>query len=229
MDKIRVALADDQELFVDSLRIVLESRTSDIAVVGVAHDGDEAVELATSERPDVMLLDVRMPGRDGVQACRIIHEEQPVIRIVMLTTYDDDHYVRDAMKYGAVGYLLKSIPPSELIASIRVAHSGTIQISPEVAGKVLAENARELVSAASRTAIPEEVREMYDTLTARERDVVALLTKAYDNSQIAAALGIAEQTVKNYVHSIYSKFYVSSRMQLIRLIGRSENGTKGAY
>jgi DNA-binding NarL/FixJ family response regulator len=221
MDRTRVALVDDQELFVDSLQIVLESRTSDIEVVGVARDGAEAVELARRERPDVMLIDVRMPGMDGVEACRRIHEELPEIRVVMLTTYDDDHYVRDAIKYGAIGYLLKSIPPSELIASVRVARAGTIQISPEVATKVLTENARQLVSSTSRSAMPEDVREMYDTLTERERQVAALLIKAYDNAQIADALGIAEQTVKNYIHSIYSKFFVSSRMQLIQLMARA--------
>lgn len=218
MDKIRVALVDDQELFVESLNIVLESRTSDIEVVGVAYDGREAVSLAAEKAPDVMLIDVRMPGMDGVQACREIHQNNPAIRIVMLTTYDDDHYVRDAMKYGAIGYLLKSIPPSELIASVRVARAGTIQISPEVATKVLAEGAQDLVSTSSRATMPEEIREMYDTLTQREREVLALLTKAYDNAQIAAALEIAEQTVKNYVHAIYDKFYVKSRMQLIQLV-----------
>lgn len=221
MDKIRVALVDDQELFVDSLNIVLESRTSDIEVVGIAHNGDEAIELAERKEPDVMLIDVRMPGTDGVQACKAIHAADPSIRIVMLTTYDDDHYVRDAMKYGAIGYLLKSIPPSELIASVRVARAGTIQISPEVATKVLKENAQELLNARSDGALPEEIDEMYQTLTEREREVAALLTKAYDNAQIADALVIAEQTVKNHVHSIYSKFYVSSRMQLIQLLGQS--------
>lgn len=221
MDKIRVALVDDQELFVDSLNIVLESRTSDIEVVGIAHNGAEAIELAERTKPDVMLIDVRMPGTDGVQACKAIHEANPAIRIVMLTTYDDDHYVRDAMKYGAIGYLLKSIPPSELIASVRVARAGTIQISPEVATKVLRENAQELLNARTVGALPEEVDEMYQTLTDREREVAALLTRAYDNAQIAEALGIAEQTVKNHVHSIYGKFYVSSRMQLIQLLGRT--------
>lgn len=224
MAKIRVALVDDQELFVDSLNIVLESRTSDIEVVGVAHSGSEAIALAATAQPEVMLIDVRMPGIDGVQACKAIHEAHPTIRIVMLTTYDDDHYVRDAMKYGAIGYLLKSIPPSELIASVRVARSGTIQISPEVATKVLKENAQELLSARADGVLTEEVDEMYRTLTEREREVAALLTRAYDNAQIADALGIAEQTVKNHVHSVYSKFYVSSRMQLIQRLDRSRFG-----
>lgn len=225
MDKVRVALVDDQELFVDSLRIVLEARTSDIEVVGVARNGQEAIELATETSPDVMLIDVRMPVMDGVEACRRIHAQNKSIRIVMLTTYGDDHYVRDAMKYGAIGYLLKSMPPSELIASIRVATTGTIQISPEVATKVLKESAQELLNADRRPALEEDVQEMYDSLTEREREVVALLTKAYDNGQIADVLGIADQTVKNHVHAVYGKFFVNSRMQLIRLVSQAKPTT----
>jgi DNA-binding NarL/FixJ family response regulator len=220
MAKIRVLLVDDQKLFVDSLKIVLQSRTDDMDVVGVASNGEEAISMAGRHKPDVILLDVRMPGMDGVEAARILHERYPEIRIVMLTTYDDDEYVRDAIKYGAAGYLLKSIPPSELAASIRVAATGTIQISPEVAGKVLRDSAQVLIDSTGPDRLPQEIRELYETLTNREREVLALLTKAYDNHQIADALNIADQTVKNHVHAIYDKLYVSNRMQLIQLMNR---------
>ena len=220
MAKIRVLLVDDQKLFVDSLRIVLQSRTDDMEVVGVASNGQEAISMAAKHKPDVVLLDVRMPGMDGVEAAKILHERHPDVRIVMLTTYDDDEYVRDAIKYGAAGYLLKSIPPSELAASIRVAATGTIQISPEVAGKVLRDSAQELIDRTGPDRLPLEIRELYETLTNREREVLALLTKAYDNHQIADALNIADQTVKNHVHTIYEKLYVSNRMQLIQLMNR---------
>jgi DNA-binding NarL/FixJ family response regulator len=218
MSRIRVLLVDDQKLFVHSLRIVLESRTDDVEVVGVAYDGREAVEAVERTRPEVVLMDVRMPVMDGVEAARAVHERHPEVRVVMLTTYDDDHYVRDAMRHGAVGYLLKSIPPAELVASVRVARTGTIQISPEVAAKVLKESAQSLVQEEDRRLLPEDARELYASLTMREREVLALLTKAYDNRQIAEALSIADQTVKNHIHAIYDKLYVSSRMQLIQLM-----------
>jgi len=221
MSKIRVLLVDDQKLFVDSLRIVLESRADDMEIVGVADDGQKAIEIAEALNPDVVLMDVRMPVLDGVEATRRLMESRPNLKIVMLTTYEDDEYVRDAMKYGAVGYLLKSIPPSELAASIRVAATGTIQISPEVAGKALRESARALLDKTTPLDLPEGIRKLYETLTSREREVLKLLTKAYDNHQIADVLHIADQTVKNHVCAIYDKLYVSSRIQLIRLMSSS--------
>jgi len=219
MAKIRVLLADDQELFANSLRIVLESRTDDMDVVGVARNGREAADLVDTAGPDVILMDVRMPEMDGVEATRVIHEKHPNAKIVMLTTYDDDAYVNDALRFGAVGYLLKSIPPSELIASVRAASAGhAVQISPSIAAKLLKESARSLLEAQEQKTFSEEVRELYDTLTRRERQVLALLSKAYDNRQIAETLDIADQTVKNHVHSIYEKLYVSNRMELIRMM-----------
>ncbi len=226
MARIRVLLVDDQKLFVDSLRIVLESRSDDMEVIGVALNGVEAIEIAERLHPDVVLMDVRMPVMDGVEATRRLMATRPDTKIVMLTTYDDDEYVGDAMKYGAAGYLLKSIPPSELAASIRVAATGTIQISPGVAGKLLREGAEALLARDATRHLPEDIRELCATLTAREREVLSLLTKAYDNHQIAEVLGIADQTVKNHVHTIYEKLYVSNRMQLIRLMNRI-SGTPG--
>lgn len=186
-------------------------------VVGVANSGEEAVRIAEAETPDVILMDVRMPVMDGVEATRRLMESRPNTKIVMLTTYDDE-YVRDAMQYGAAGYLLKSIPPSELAASIRVAATGTIQISPEVAGTVLKDGAKTLLEKPYPENLPKRIQNLLQSLTSREREVLSLLTKAYDNHQIADVLHIADQTVKNHVHSIYEKLYVSNRMQLIQLM-----------
>ena len=222
MQRIRVLLVDDQKLFVNSLKIVLQSRTDDVEVVGVAFDGAQALAMAAETRPHVVLMDVRMPVMDGVQAVRAMRERFPDVRVVMLTTYDEDQYVRDALKYGAAGYLLKSIPPAELIASIRVARSGTIQISPEVARKALKESAQQLVEGVSGSRPPEGVRGLYEALTGREREVLALLTKAYDNAQIAEALQIAPQTVKNHIHAIYDKLRVANRLQLIQVMSGLE-------
>ena len=221
MDKIRVMLADDQRLFVQSLRTVIHSRTDDMTVVAIAHDGREALSMTRDAAPDVILMDVRMPVMDGVEATRAIHESFPAVKIVMLTTYDDDQYVRGAMKCGAVGYLLKNMPPGELIASIRVARTGTIQISPAVAGKVLRESARALLATDERADLPESLRPKVETLTPREREVLALITKAYDNMQIAETLHIADQTVKNHLHSIYEKLGVANRLQWIQLLKKA--------
>lgn len=213
--KIRVLLVDDQELFVQSLRYVLEARAPDIEVVGVAHDGAEAVMLAETHQPEIILMDVRMPEMDGVKATKIIHEIDSSIKIVMLTTFSDDQYVKAAIRHGAIGYLLKNIPPQELIKSIRSINNGVVQISPSVA-KRLALNGE----------IPPEVvhaeeRVFREPLTRREKEVLQLILKANDNKEIAEFLNVAEQTARNYVHNLYSKLAVSSRTQLLKLMNKS--------
>lgn len=223
MEKYRVMLVDDHDLFVNSLRMVLESRTDDIEVVGVARNGMEAVEMARSADPEVILMDVRMPLMNGVEATAIIHGRRPDIRIVMLTTYNDDDYVRSAMERGAVGYLLKNMRPGELIASIRVAKSGTIQICPEVAESViLRESTRAIISRKNDHQFSDDVAPLIAKLTPREHEVLLLLTKAYENRQIAQTLGISEQTAKNHIHMVYDKLFVSNRLELIRLVGGAD-------
>lgn len=223
MEKYRVMLVDDHALFVNSLRMVLESRTDDIDVVGVAKDGSEAVEMARRTKPDVILMDVRMPVMDGVQATSRIHEENSETKIVMLTTYEDDEYVRSAIEHGAVGYLLKNMRPGELIASIRVAKSGTIQICPEVAENIiLRESTRRIIDEHNYEKVPKHVAALVAKLTPREHEVLLLLTKAYENRQIARTLGISEQTAKNHIHMVYDKLFVSNRLELIRLLAGAD-------
>lgn len=212
--KIRLLLADDQELFVQSLHYVLEARAADIEVVGIAHDGTEAVSLAETRQPEIILMDVRMPGMDGVKATRIIHEMNSSIKIVMLTTFSDDQYVRSAMRYGAIGYLLKNIPPQDLIKSIRLVNSGIVQISPAVAKKLI------LNGNASRITEAEPI--LHTPLTRREKEVLQLILKANDNKEISSFLNVAEQTARNYVHNLYSKLGVSSRSQLLKLMNRAD-------
>ena len=134
---MRVLLVDDQELFVRNLQIVLESRAGDIEVVGIARDGREALQRVRESKPDIVLMDVRMPVMDGVEATRLIHDRHPAIRVVMLTTFDDDEYVYHALEYGAVGYLLKSIPPDELFACIRAVAGGATLMSSTVKEKLV--------------------------------------------------------------------------------------------
>jgi DNA-binding NarL/FixJ family response regulator len=210
--RLRVLLADDQILFVESLKCVLEDRAEDIEVVGVAHDGNEALYLAMKLQPDVILMDVRMPVLDGVQATRRIHELYPRARIVMLTTFDDDDYVQVALKFGAVGYLLKNIPPDELMGAVRAVMSGVSAMSPEV-----------LTRATGRgdSAAPAETDAVLEHLTRREREILELVIDAMENSEIAGHLGISEQTVKNHVHNLYEKLGVGNRLQLIKVLKRA--------
>lgn len=213
--KLRVLLADDQLLFVESLKCVLEERAGDFDLVGVAHDGEEAVRLAAELQPDVVLMDVRMPRLDGVEATRQIHERYPRMKIVVLTTFDDDDYIEVALKFGAIGYLLKNIPPADLIRAVRAVHGGVTQMAPEVVEKLLSRHKAGGGPMPEAPAVPE-------TLTRREKDVLELVREACDNRQIAARLGVSEQTVKNHMHSLYEKLGVANRLQLIKVIGRKD-------
>lgn len=205
-EKLKVLLVDVQILFVESLRCVLEDRTDDLEIVGIAHDGNEAVLAAMKHRPDVILMDVRMPGMDGVLATREIHRLYPQIRILMLTTFQDDEYVKVALQHGALGYLLKNIQPAELIRSIRTVRQTVAQISPEIMSR--------LVGGARPSA-----QAFLEGLTPREKDVLQLCLRALDNQTIAQSLGLSEQTVKNHIHNLYSKLGVSSRLELLHLLG----------
>ena len=142
MDKIRLVIADDQSLITQSFKVLLETVAKDIVVVGLAMDGREAVALVQKERPDVVLMDVRMPNMDGVQATKAIHQRDPGVKIIMLTTFDDDEYVHEAVRAGAVGYLLKDISTEELISSITAVKEGAVLVSTSVAAKLFSNAGR---------------------------------------------------------------------------------------
>ena len=209
-NRIRILLVDDQSLFAEGLKFVLESRASDIEVVDIALNGDEAVRKAESLLPDIILMDVRMPVKDGVQAAREILAMNRKLKIVMLTTFDDDEYVQAALKNGAIGYLLKNRPPIELIYSIRAVQKGIVQLDPRVAESLFQRGED------SRSAT--EILRLIEDFTKREREVLHLLAQALDNRQIADHLHVAEQTVRNYIHSIYSKLGISNRMEIVRVL-----------
>lgn len=212
--KKRIVIADDHKLFADSLRIVISMRTRDLEVVGIAYDGEEAVALVDRLLPDIVLLDVRMPKIDGVQATRIIGERHPEIKIMMLTTFNDDKYVYEAMQNGAEAYLLKDISPDELIASIRATLNGTILISPSVASKVISQGyAASQHGSQHRSDGQIPARQI---LNERERQILGLIAKGLDNKSIAETLFLAEQTVKNRISDIYSRLGVHNRVQAIR-------------
>ena len=213
---MKILLADDQLLFVESLKIVLESRAEDLTIVGIALDGREAVEAARKERPDLVLMDVHMPGVDGVEATKILHGEFPEMKILMLTTFDNDEYVAQAIHHGASGYILKDILPEDLIDSIRAVHRGRMLMSPKVASKV----ADHVLQQYKDPPAEEGMREKYSsyvTLTKREREIFRLIAAGYDNKEISSRLYIAEQTVKNHVREIYSKLNIHDRLHVIRM------------
>lgn len=214
-NKVRIVLVDDQLLFVESLKTVLENLAEDFQVVGMASNGVEAIHCVEQFQPQVVLMDVRMPEMDGVEATRRIHDRFPDVQIMMLTTFDDDEYVGEALKYGAAGYLLKNIPPAELISSIRAMVSGAVAIHPSIAAslvkKAYQEPPKQAFSAES------ESLQWVAELNRREKEILSLLAEGYNNHEISERAFIAEQTVRNYVHRIYNKMGVNDRGKAIIL------------
>jgi DNA-binding NarL/FixJ family response regulator len=207
MAEIRVLLADDQQLMREGLRVLLDLNP-DIRVVGEAGDGTEAVERALALRPDVVLMDVRMPGLDGVAATRQLHETCPEVKVIILTTFDDDEYVFEGLRAGAVGYLLKDVPSEQLAEAIRAAARGEAFIQPSVARKVVAEFARLTEREHRRREQP-----LVEPLSARELEVLALVAEGLSNREIGERLFITEGTVKNHVSNVLAKLGVRDRTQ----------------
>jgi DNA-binding NarL/FixJ family response regulator len=211
MSAIRVLLVDDQALFVESLRTVIEHSADDIEIVGIARNGAQAVEAMAATPADLVVMDVRMPVMDGVEATRRIREAHPEARIMMLTTFEDDEYVQEALEHGAAGYILKDIPPAELIASIRVVAGGAFLIAPSVAKSLI--HRAYLKPEFSPVPEPDWLRQ----LSRREREILGRLVEGRSNKEIAAKLCIAEQTVRNHISVIYDKTGVDDRAQAVRL------------
>ena len=201
MTTIRVLIADDHRLFRLGLRQACES-AGDFEVVGEAEDGQEAVELARRCRPDVVLMDIQMPILDGVEATRRIVENDPSVRVIMLTIYRRDRYVFEAIKAGARGYLLKDVDEGELLEAVRAVHRGEALINPSLATRLLDEF-RRLGQAAADV----------ERLTQGEMDVLRLVAQGASNKEIAAQLHLAESTVSNRLSNIYQKLHVNSRTQ----------------
>ena len=205
---IRILLADDQRLMRDGLRILLELEP-DLVVVGEAADGETALQAYEELEPDVVLMDIRMPGMDGVEATRRICARWPEARVVILTTFDHDEYIFEGLRAGAQGYLLKDVSGAELAEAVRTVAGGGALIEPSVARKVVAEFARLAATAPGRPAgagLPEPLSE-------REQEILGLLAQGLTNREIAARLHLAEGTVKNYVTAILHKLGVRDRTQ----------------
>lgn len=208
---IKVLIADDGTLFAESLRRVLEEMSSAIKVIAIAHNGRETVRRANELRPDVILMDVRMPELDGVAATAQILASLPQTRIIVLTNFDDDEYVKEAIGQGAAGYLLKDISPEHLVEAVEGANDQAIVLSPAVASKL----AHDLTSSSSSN-----VPEWYANLSRREKEVLSCMARGQSNKEIAETLFLAEQTVRNHVSEIYSKTDIHNRMRLIDAVRR---------
>ena len=207
-EPIRVLVVDDHALFRRGLEMVLEQEP-DIEVVGEASDGTEAVEVATETTPDVVLMDVRMPRRGGIDACTAIKDAVPSTKIIMLTISDEEADLYDAIKAGAMGYLLKEISIEEVASAIRAVHGGQSLISPSMASKLLNEFASMIKRTDERQQVPTP------RLTDREMEVLRLVAKGLNNRDIAKQLYISENTVKNHIRNILEKLQLHSRMEAV--------------
>jgi two-component system, NarL family, response regulator LiaR len=208
---IRVLICDDQDLVCEGLKAILGTDPG-LQVVGVANDGAEALELIPRLNPDLVLMDLKMPGMNGVHATRYIRRKHPEVQVLVLTTYDADEWVFDAIRAGARGYLLKDTPRERLLSAIREAVAGKTPVDPDVAGKLFAR-------VVQPTSVPDAA--IASLLSEREREVLGLLGKGLSNADIAARIYLSEGTVRNYVSSIFEKLGVTDRTQAAVLAIRS--------
>ena len=200
---MRIVICDDQALIRDSLGMLLNLE-KDIRVVGAAEDGAQAVEMVIEHQPDLVLMDLKMPGMNGIEATRRIRTRYPAVKVLVLTTYDDDEWVFDAIRAGASGYLLKDTPREDVIKAVRGTVEGRSFLDPSVAGKLIGQVAGQQTQPATL---------ITDKLTGREVDVLRLLARGFNNADIALQLHLSEGTVRNHVSAIFAKLDVTDRTQ----------------
>ena len=208
---IKILLADDQTILTEGIKSVLET-CKDFKVVGMAQNGEEAVELAQKLKPDVVLMDIRMPNMNGVIATKRIKELNPDIKIVVLTTFDDSDYILSAINNGASGYLLKDIGATALIDSVKNAYAGDTILPSKIAKKIT--DAAMKVSSADKEIKLKKVFNLSD----REIEIAFMLIDGFTNRQIASAMQLSDGTARNYISSIYSKLGVDSRPSAVEKI-----------
>jgi DNA-binding NarL/FixJ family response regulator len=208
---IGVLLADDQELMRMGFRMVIDSQP-DMAVVGEVANGRDAIDAVAALVPEVVLMDVRMPEMDGVQATRLLTEADSPARIIILTTFDLDEYVYAALRAGASGFLLKDSPPAQLLSAIRAVANGDAVVAPRVTRRLLSTFSHRLPATGEPTT---EERQRLETLTAREREVLLEVARSLTNAEIAERLVLSEATVKTHVGRILSKLELRDRVQIV--------------
>jgi DNA-binding NarL/FixJ family response regulator len=208
--RLRILLVDDQDLFRDAIRVVLELDER-FEIVGEAGTGMDAIRLAQELEPAVILMDLRMPGISGSEATRRIHAAQPKIRILVLTTFDEDDAVLESLRNGATGYVLKNLPAAELKSALLATAQGKAYIQACVAGHVISEYRR---LAQTQQQADLQADKMAGLLSQRERDILYHLVQGQSNKEIASSLGVTEGTVKNHLTNVFSKFKVQDRTAL---------------
>jgi DNA-binding NarL/FixJ family response regulator len=220
---VRVLIADDQQLVRAGFRMILATQP-DIDVVGEASTGDEAIAQARALRPDIILMDIRMPNTDGIEATRQIlaTPDDRCPRVLILTTFDLDEYVYDALRAGASGFLLKDVPPEQLAAGIRMVHNGDALLAPSVTRRLI----EEFTTRPDRASKP-ELPAGLDTLSPRENEVFRLIARGHSNQQIASHLVVGETTVKTHVTRILTKLGLRDRVQVVVLAYESGVITPG--
>jgi len=206
---VRVLICDDQWIVSQGLEAILGAEPG-IEVVGLAADGAQAIEKVAQVHPDVVLMDLRMPGMNGIEATRLIRQRHPEVKVLVLTTFGSDEWLFEAIRSGAAGYLLKGTPREALIEAVKGTAAGRTHVDPEVAGKLFEQVAQSESSVGER---PTAMGSVLDSLSARELDVLRLLARGLTNTDIAGRLYLSEGTVRNYVSAILSKLQVSDRTQ----------------
>jgi len=204
--KLRILLADDQILLLQSLKMAIEALASDMEIVATARNGEEALAVLESQPVDVALLDVRMPGMDGITAAEVVRRRWPEVSVIMLTTFEDEQYVARALAIGVHGYLLKNIAPEKLISGIREVKAGTVLLGTDVAGLVA-----QALSPSGSGRRPLRLPTWFYELTPREKTLVRLVLHGKTNKEIAAEVNLGEQTIRNYMSLLYEKLGVSDR------------------
>ena len=201
---IRILICDDQAIVCDGLEAIL-STDDEIEVVGLAADGSQAVALALETKPDLVLMDLKMPGMNGIQATQAIREKLPDTRVLVLTTYDADEWVFDAIRSGAAGYMLKDTPRDRLVPAIKDTVVGKTHVDPVVAGRLFKHIAHENIGQ------PDSM--LAEELSEREHEVLQLIANGFSNAEIAQQLHLSDGTVRNYVSALFTKLGVSDRTQ----------------
>lgn len=203
---IRVLICDDQAIARHGLQMIL-STAPDLQIVGQAQDGQEAVDLVAQQQPDLVLMDLKMPRMNGVQATRLIRQRFPAVQVLVLTTYDADEWVFDAVRAGANGYLLKDTPPNQLLAAIRNTVEGKTPVDPSVAGK--------LFTSFAKQPTPPTTTKLVEALSDREIEVLRLMAEGLTNAEIGTQIHLSEGTIRNYISTILDKLQVKDRTQAV--------------
>ena len=221
MEKIRLLIADDQVITRSGLRVLL-SAADELQIVGEASNGEEAIAMANAEQPDVILMDLRMPGVNGIEATRRIHRTSPHIGILILTVFEDDASVFPAIRAGARGYLLKNSEQEELVRAIRTVAAGGAVFSPGIAQKVL-----------GYLSVPQKqpTANLFDELTEREREILHWIARGKTNAEIATNLNLSVKTVSNYISNVLLKVHATDRAKLMLIaldagLGQKETGSE---